>query len=359
VHHALATVRSYSTEIKSASYFDPQFYVPDSQKTKLNTYEFFPEKLTQGFSTVDFIARAYDAAAMCIDFQLENGFKGLVVPARYYDEMVTDYIEKQRAFSVEPFLSYVERNRIQKEVFLTLPLTSAMIKDSKYRLQLLNWITSYPEIDGVYLLLNFDEPLKQVCDFRKLTDYLDFVMELSRADLQLMCGYCNTEAILWAVVDPYAVTMGAYENTRRFSIDKFLDEDSDVRGPAPRIYFPKLLNWIRYDTAMEIREDFPGLWKEIYTRTDALDDLIDRGARPHFTKPELYYHHFELIHGQLDELARLKKTEQRVKCVQRWIKRADKLYREIADARILFFDDNCRGGHLPAWNRLLRKINQQ
>ena len=359
VHCGIETVQDFSPQLKSASYFDPQFYVPDSQKTKLNSYDFFPEKMTSGFSTNDFVARAYDAAALCVDFQIENGFRGLIIPARYYEEMITDYIEKQKVFSVEPFLSYIEKNEIDLEVFVSLPLTSSMIGDKRYRLQLLNWITSYPEITGVYLLVNFDEPLKQICDLGKLVDYYDFVSELSNADLRTICGYCNTEAVLWAVMAPHAVTMGAYENTRHFSIDKFLDDESEVRGPAPRIYFPKLLNWIRYDTAMEIREDFPESWRNIYSPTEALEDLIQKSIRPHFTKPGLYQHHFELIHAQLREIDAIKDLEGRVTLVEKWIRRANELYAMLQEDGVLFFDNNCRGEHLPTWNRIIRKIRQQ
>ncbi len=359
VHCGVGKVRNFDDQLKSMSYFDPQFYVPDSQKANLNSYSFFPEKMTGGFSTTDFVARAYDAAAECADFQIENGFRGLIIPARYYDEMITDYIDKQRAFSVEPFLSYIEKNNIDADVFLSLPLTSAMIGDKRYRLQLLNWITSYPEITGVYLLPNFDEPLKQVGDFKKLVDYYDFISELSRADLRTICGYCNTEAILWAIAAPYAVTMGAYENTRRFSIDKFLDDESDIRGPAPRIYFPKLLNWVRYSTAMEIREDAPELWQIIYTKTDVLEQFIESSAQPHFTKPELYQHHFELIHKQLMKIAAIPDVKGRVALVDKWIKQANKLYELVQQEGILFSDNNCRGEHLPVWNRLTRRISQQ
>jgi hypothetical protein len=356
----MATVLDDASVIKSASYFDPQFYVPDSQKIRLNSYDFFPERVTNGFSTADFAARAYDAAAMCVDFQVDNGFRGLIVPARYYDEMITDYIEKQKAFSVEPFLSYIEKNGIKRDIFLTLPLTSAMIGDKRYRLQLLNWITSYPEISGVYLLLNYDEPLKQVCDMKKLVDYSDFILELASAELRTICGYCNTEAILWAILAPYAVTMGAYENTRRFSFDKFLDEESEIRGPAPRIYFPKLLNWVRYETAMGIKEDFPELWEKIYTGTDALEELLQRPTRPHFTKPGLYHHHFELISQQLEEIVSLPSVESRSEIVQKWIKQANDLYQLLLESGVLFHSDkNCTGEHLPTWLRITRRMIRQ
>lgn len=358
VHNSISTVRSLSPSTKSNSLFDPQFYVPDSQKTKLNSYHFFPENYMKGFSTDDYIAVAYDAAALCVDFQVSNGFRALLVPARYYGEMLTDFIEKQKVFSVEPFLSHIAKKKIKKDIFLTLPLTASMMGDKKYRVQLLNWITSYPEITGIYLLVNFNEQSKQICAYDKLIDYAAFMNELQGADLKIVCGYCNTEALLWTIVMPHAVTIGAYENTRRFSIDKFLDDDSETRGPAPRIYFPKLLNWVRYDTAVEMRDDHPDLWRKIYTPTKPLQSLFKMGTRPHFTKPQLYSHHFELIHDQIRKIASLGKVSVRAKLVESWVKEASDLYSEIQSNGILFYDNNCKGEHLPVWSRIIKKFIQ-
>jgi hypothetical protein len=60
---------------------------------------FFPEKITGGFSTRDFETVAYEAAAMCLDFQIKNDFESILVPARYFPDLVSDYILKQKAFS--------------------------------------------------------------------------------------------------------------------------------------------------------------------------------------------------------------------------------------------------------------------
>lgn len=350
-------MESVESDIKKVCLFDPQFYVPDSQKTKLQTYEFFPEKITDGFSTTDFESVAHEAAELCLDFQLENEYQSIIIPARYYPDLVTDYIEKQKTFTVEPFLNEIERKKVTKDVFVSLPVTVKMTQDKGYRTELLNWITSYPEIDGVYLLNQIGELTKQISTFEKLEAHVNFVHDMKEAGLKVIVGYCNTESVVLSGLEPYALTFGAYENTRTFSIDKFLEDDSEKRGPAPRIYFPKLLNWIRYDTAKEIKEDFANIWDKIYTATDHMEKIFASSERPHFTKPELYKHHFVLISKQLEELASLEKIE-RIRTIKEILEEASALYKEIEDVGVMFFDGNCKGEHLPAWNRVLRKIEQ-
>ena len=342
-------------EIKEVSLFDPQFYVPDSQKSKLHSYDFFPEKIMNGFSTNDYEAVAYEAAELCLDLQVRNDFESIMIPARYFPELISDYITQQRKHFVDPFLAAVERKNIDKKVFLTLPMTAMMLMDEEFKTNLLNWVTAYPEIDGVYLLVNFNEPTKQLQNFAKFKSYLEFVQDLMEAELSVICGYCNTEGIIVAALDVYAITFGAYENTRGFSIDKFLENDQERRGPAPRIYLPKLLNWIRWDTAEEIREDIPALWEKIYTPTEYSKEVIASGQRPHFSQPSLYKHHFKLLADQYSEIRKLS-AANRITLLLEKIIEANKLYEEIEDNGVIFFDSNCKGEHLPIWNRILRHL---
>lgn len=355
VHYTSTNLERIDQSIKNSSLFDPQFYVPDSQKNKLNTYSFFPETMMNGFSTVDFHSIAHDTAEACLDFQEQNEFEALVIPSRYFPDLYTDFIDRQKAFTVEPFLAAISRRNTDKSIFLTLPLTAPMVLDVGFKEELLNWITSYPEIDGIYLLVNFDEQTKQIHSMDKLSSYISFANELKDADLKVICGYLNTEGILLAATGVYAVTIGAYENTRGFSIDKFLDDDQVKRGPAPRIFMPKLLNWIRYDTALEIREDFPSLWSEIYTETEASEGVFDSGRRPHFSQPALYKAHFSLM-AELYAAINNCTLSDRLEFVRNLIIEANQRYERIATEGVMFFDSNCSGDHLPVWNRIIRQL---
>jgi hypothetical protein len=358
VHQARDKVEALSPELKQQFLFDPQFYVPDSQKNKLNSYSFFPECITDGFSTLDYASIASDSAEQCVDFQIENNFEALIIPARYINEMLTDYIDRQRQFTVEPFLTAISNRGTDKDVYLTLPVTTAMISDVSYRKQLLNWITTYPEITGVYLLISIDGGAKQISDFKTLYNHALLIQDLQHADLTVICGYSNTEGVISAALDVHAITIGAYENTRRFSVDKFLDDDSIRKGPAPRIYLPKLLNWIRFDTAVEIREDEPTLWDSIYSPTIYAEKLFTEGTRPHFSQSPLYLHHFELITKQYADIEEQGSSSNRQEYVHRLISEALEHYRDIQVAEVELFDSNCSGDHLIHWNRVLKQLRK-
>jgi hypothetical protein len=66
--------------------------------------------------------------------------------------MITDFTDRQDVYAVHPFLEAIDRSGAEKPVLLSVVLTSHMIKDEQYRTNILNWITSFPRIDGIYLI---------------------------------------------------------------------------------------------------------------------------------------------------------------------------------------------------------------
>lgn len=357
VHYGESNIIKQDEVIKNSSLFDPQFYVPDSQKAKLQTYAFFPEAIMDGFKTTDYQALAHESAKLCLEFQINQGFESIIIPSRFYEDLVTDFIERQKVFTVEPFLNELSLIGTDKDVYTSLSMTAPMLMDERYRTNILNWVTSYQQIDGIYLQIDFGERLKQIQDYAKLISYIQFVVELIEADLKVICGYMNVEGLLASVLKIDAVTMGAYENTRIFSTDKFLVNDKIQMGPAPRIFLPKLLNWVRYDTAIEIMEDFPSLWDKIYTPTHYADEVIANPRKPHFAQPALYKHHFILMDKLYNDVIRVPNSEK-VDLVSRKVDEANSLYEELESNKVLFFDKNCKGDHLIIWNRVLRNLRK-
>jgi len=355
VHSDCKNITKLDDSIKQCSLFDPQFYVPNSQKAKLQSYDFFPESIMDGFETSDYQAIAHKSAKLCLEFQIEQDFQAIIVPCRFYEDLLTDFIDRQKAFTVEPFLNELASSQTKKDIYISLSLTSPMTMDHRFRNDILNWVTSYQEITGVYIQVDFGERPKQIQDYDKLNSYIEFVGELIDADLEVICGYMNVEGLLAAVLDINAVTMGAYENTRIFSIDKFLVNDTIKMGPAPRIYLPNLLNWVRYDTAVEIKEDFPSLWDKIYTPTAYSETVLANPKKPHFSQAPLYKHYFILINEQYKKLSAQIK-EDRVTALTDMVVNANQLYQELMSSGVLFFDSNCAGDHLVIWNRVLRNI---
>jgi len=347
VHQTQDKIISLSDDIKKHSVFDPQYYLPNSQKKKLSTYPFFPEVISGGFSTIDFPLNAIESARQCINFQVEQGFEKIIIPSRYIDQMASDYFEQQEEYSILPFLKVIEEANLNVPIYITLPLTSHMIEDAGFRTKLLNWITSFPELTGVYVLTSFERQTKQIRSNTFLGAHLDFLNTLRKVGLGVIVGHTNTESLLYAIVDDITLTFGSFENTRIFSLDKFVESDEERRGPKARIYLAGLLNWVQFSQAREIMKEEPELWSKIYTPTVYADKVLASDVEPFFNQPALYKHHFKCYYEQIQELSDLDDI-QRFEKIREWIKTAMSNHQEVIGMP-LDLDIHGNGEHLQPW----------
>jgi hypothetical protein len=238
-----ANVQALPASIRRSAIFDPQFFLPQSSQGKLPTYPFFPQVIAGGFSTTDWDDNLqHRCSEACLLFQQECDFEYLTIPTRFYEGMPSDFIEKQEMHFVSPFLETASRLRLAKPLLLQLIVTDQMIRDEQYRADLLNWVTSYPEIQGIYLIYHIHNRRKQIDDIDFIISLLGFCVGLKAAGMKVFIGYCNTEAILLTCAGVDAVTVGSYENLRMFNTTAFEEkEDSVIHGPNVRVYIPRLL----------------------------------------------------------------------------------------------------------------------
>lgn len=347
LHQKKSSIEAFSESLKKRSLFDPQFYLPNSPKRHLSTYPFFPEVIADGFSTNMFTHFALDAARQCIQFQMEQNFEAVVVPARFEKLASTKYFDRHMAFTVEPFLRALRDLGVKSDAYLTLPVTSAMIEDADFRIELLNWVTSFPEITGIYVIVADERKSKQIQSQKSIEALLEFASDLRSVKLKVIVGHQNSESVVMALVDGVSLTMGAYENTRMFSLDKFLEADDQPRAPKPRIYVPKLHNWIQFDHARQIRIEDRALWDRLFVPTQYSEAAFDSPLEPHFSQPALYKHHFIVMSQQLKELMALS-AENRWKRLREEFRGALGAYEAIADLPV-DLDFHGRGGHIQVW----------
>lgn len=357
VHQSIEVIDQLEESVKRKSVFDPQYYLPNSQKRKLASYPFFPEIISSGFSTHDFPLVALESARKCVAFQVDQGFEKIIIPTRYIDQLATNYIEQQEEYSVHPFLTAIEEIGGDKPIFLTLSLTSHMVIDAGFRTRLLNWVTSFPDISGIYILVSHERQTKQIQDGNFLFSYLEFLSALASTGLGLIIGHTNTESLLYSLIDGATLTFGSFENTRIFSIDKFLETEEERRGPKARIYVPGLLNWIQYGHAVDVRNASPDLWSRVYTPTKYGDQELVRATEPHFSQPGLYKHHFLCFSEQIRKLSELD-VAGRYNIVRAWIMEAIGNHQAVARLPI-DLDSHGNGEHLQPWLDCLNRYYRQ
>src|SRR5688572_11398406 len=121
-------VYSLPLELRQRSLFDPQFYVPNSSRGALATYEFFPQVVASGFQTTEWTPeQALESASGCLEFQIINQFQYLVIPTRFRDGMPSDFVESQTTAFIDPFLTAYNNFGRPVPCLLQLILTDQML----------------------------------------------------------------------------------------------------------------------------------------------------------------------------------------------------------------------------------------
>lgn len=350
LHQAMGTVEKLPPETRAASIFDPQFYLPNSRKTKLLSYPFFPEQVDGGFQTSTFVAHVPEVAKSCIDFQVQQGFRKVVVPTRYINQMYPSYFKQQNQFTVDAFMEHAG----SRLLCLSVALTAPMIQDPEWREQVLNWITSFPQVDEVYIMYEHERSTKQVADAKFLMDCMTFCSDIMNTGLAVTLGYTNTEGLLYTAAGDLTITMGAFENTRIFSVDKFLESEGERRGPKARIYLPGLFNWVQFEDAKRIRSGAPEVWEQIYEPTEWAEEALQREVEPTFNQSPLYKHYFRNMQNHMDELSPIKASDRR-KLLLSKIAAAMGAYRELS-YRGIGLEKHGQGGHLVEWQNALNDV---
>lgn len=353
-----AKVISLPRTIRERSIFDPQFYLPNSNQGKLTTYPFFPHVVAGGFSTTEWNEElALQSASQCLSFQNECGFKYVVIPTRFRSGMPSDYIESQSRLFVEPFLKSYRNQAIDKPCLLQLILTDQMLKDENYRRDILNWVTGMREVEGIYLIYHLPSRHKQIDDIDFLLAAMSFVNAIKRANMTVVMGYLNTEAIPLLVVEPDAITIGSYENLRMFDVLPYQDEEEmqQHRGPNARIYVSRLLQWIEHQYIGAIA-------RVIDNRESFFDDsqhrviMFEPTYNWHFTKPEPYKHYFVTFAQQFRRLISYN-GHDRFDAVREECQRALSEFQSLENRGIIL-DSESSGRHLPAWLTALNLFEQ-
>ncbi len=349
-------LRDTEIEIKKVSFLDPQLYLLNQAKGSLETYPFFPENLRSDFSTPDLDNDNLILAELCINYQLQNDFKYLVIPTKYNVENPTNYLIQCTDYFVLPFCEFAKQKQANRKILLSVIIKGIMLTDDDKRNEVLNWITGHQNVDGVYLIFENNFASKQIKDFDYLLNALRLIKVLKDNLMEVHIGYCNTEALLYSIAMPDSVTIGSYENLRSFGIRRFQEtENGPMRSPNARLYSSKLLQWVDYGYIQPMKtlvENYSGYFDE-----SAYNPLtnFEPDYNWQFKKTEPYKHYFYVFDKQIKELQ--ENQTDRIVGLKSTIKNAISLFNKIENDVLL--DENSDGSHLPTWFNVINAFQKE
>ena len=327
------------------SVFDPQMYVPNIALGKLGTYNYFPCVLDNSRIYTSDDAFYSDCASECVLLQEQIDTDFIVIPTEsspYHQPSVFDDQEKKY---VHPFLEVLSHKKILKPMLLQIVIDENVLVTDSLKKRLLNWLTSFPEIAGVYIIIDCFRRNKQLTSGQFLFSVLTFIDFLRSAGMIVLLGYQNTEALLLSIADPNFVTIGSYENLRNFSTSNFREKPTFIgNGPNPRVYYSGLLNWVDFRYSAELVRV---LGSSIFDVSKYGPGLTDPRYKWHFSKSEPYLHYFEVFSRQINELSRLTGVDRLNKLME-YLRVAESNYNRLADGGVVLEGDS-KNLHISSW----------
>lgn len=348
-------IEQIENEVKEKSFFDPQYYWPRSDKKNLKTYEFFPNTmLDEQYSTANYQEKAYEDSYKCVEFQVENNFDRIIIPCVYKENFTEDYLEIQKEWYVVPFLDAISNFETDKPIFLTMIIKDSYLLDEKIRNDLLNFATSFQMIDGIYLIPEHAETYKRIRDERYLFELMKFIDILRQNDLLVHLGYTDIEGFILSLSDITSLSIGSYENTKSFNIEKFRITEGRRMGPNARVFSNNLLQNVEYTYLASLEASYPR-FNELFPENDYKIVMFEPTYNWHFTKPEIYKYYFLEYSKILNELP--ENYEERYEYILEKLNQSMIYYKEIEDNGVLL-DERSNGNHITHWINVINMFNR-
>ncbi|HAR48670.1 hypothetical protein ER57_13315 [Smithella sp. SCADC] len=335
------------------SMIDLQYYgKKDSIGGQLATYPFNPVNIEDKSGTR---VGAIESIVNGVEYQIELGLKNIIVPIFYYEasdqEKIINLVNKINK-SMKTYKKKYGNNRF----FLTLPLSNDLVKDPTAVENILEVLTDMNIcFDGYYIVCDYSPgyKMKTSIDYDYYKNLSKIFSVLNQQDFKSIYGYANWDALIFTAMSNIDyVTIGTYENLRRFNIKRFLESPSG--GPSKGWYFSeKLLNFIRAEDLTLLRSrdclDLIANDKNIFS-----DIILDPKYIWSSHKPDVHKNYLLSISRLLSTLAKEDSFEIRKESLLKRVQTARKLYSEIENDFKVYLDNESSNYHLGTWATFLK-----
>lgn len=340
--------------ILDISMIDLQFYGKKSSGDittgKLSEFPFHPANCSD-----DEVTSVYfeNCVKQGIEYQIKKGFKNIIIPHFYENEEVRDIVD-----TIKKINKFLVKNRVDGlKYFMTLTFANHIIIDKTKVEEILFACTDMDIVFDGYFVTCENKPefkRKLTTDIKVLKNLSKVLKTLKQQDFETIYAYANWDAIvILAQTDIDYITIGTYENLRKFDIRRFTENQSG--GGSKGYYFSeKLLNMVRADDLTVIRDT--GNLPLIQNDRNIFSDII---LQPSFKwnihKPDVNKNYLLAIDRLLKNIAGIKDLPTRKDYVLGLINAAIKRY-DTLEHNYVYLDNESSNYHLNVWKTYLSKI---
>ncbi|MBO6522603.1 MAG: hypothetical protein JJ971_02150 [Balneolaceae bacterium] len=339
------------TQIINHSMIDLQFYGKKESGNikggKLDQFKFHPANSSKNDLTSVYFENCVKQA---ISFQKSKGFKNIIIP-HYYENEDIDQITSL-IHSISKYVSNIREDN--EQYYMSLPLANhVIISKDKVEEILLTCTDMEINFDGYFISCEMKPEFRKKLDtdIKIFTNLSKVFKNLKINGFKTIFAYANWDAIIYlAQTDIDYITIGTYENLRRFDINRYTEDQSG--GGSKGYYFSeKLLNMVRADDIVRIRNtDNLDIIKN--DRNIFSDIILQDGYKWNIHRPDVNKNYLLSIDKLLKQISSITNIDKRKEFVLELVDNAIQNYREL-DRKRVFLDDISSNYHLNDWKTYL------
>lgn len=315
--------------------FDPQFYIPRSDRPKFAHYDYYQEFGGDDFDTV---AVGSENEALCrelFDLQDDLEVDAYIAPARildtFSDQKIEEWVERTAMF-----LHIAEEEGRDIPVFASLPVDQQPLTDKSQRSKLLNNATRL-DPDGFYVSTEFDTDNRYpLTGPSNVYSALDLLNSLKQNHYEVVVGHTHQVSHLYLGIGVDAFASGHYVNLRAFDTRRW-DPNNEQGGgrQVVKYYSDKLLNELRVDQDLDLMYQKDGFDLETIRTPSDYDDPLFEGSDPPSTVGwalrDASWDHYIWSCYDISRKYHGKSIDERIATAEQTVEDAEEMYEEIED----------------------------
>lgn len=209
--------------------FDPQFYVPRTGHERILQFPYWAG-LSYDTGTFD-EAAAGEFCSRVIDYQVRIlQVDELILPGTYTNTADERWRDCQARFAEEG-----ARQRGDSPVYSTIAVGPDVVRNRSILDSVVDETINFP-VDGVYVLTLHPGDSFLAADEDYLYALLDAFLSIRESHKEVLMGYANQQALLFASVGVGSIASGNFRNVRSFNPEIFDVQEEDDRQRATWYY---------------------------------------------------------------------------------------------------------------------------
>jgi len=326
--------------------FDPQLYVPNSERGCLREWPYFPDDV----DTADLASDSWweglldSLVEVCTTIRPTAVCSPAVMPATYPD----DYFARMVSIGDQLF-TRLDGSGLQSVQTAVVGMPELATPD---RPMAIASILSKSRTSHIYLVLvSRSEPRRELIEVEEIKGAMRLIAAMQAAGLEVTVGFSSSDVLLWKAAGASNCATGKFFNLRRFTRTRFEEPGGSGGGQLPYWFEESLMAFLRQSDVQRIMPmQLPVL--EPSPNPFGLQILAQMAAEPDRAWLALAWRQFMFwfadVESRLDSAASTSGA---------LLRNADSNWRTLDDADFFMEERRNDGGWIRPWRRAVAEFH--